>query len=66
MSDTKDPNIAALLRELEGYVLYGKDDRAEQVRADLKRRGYKFPDDEPKGRATRASKQATAAPKSEG
>ncbi len=66
MSDTKDPNIAALLRELEGYVLYGKSDRADQVRADLKRRGYKFPADEPKGRSTRAGKQATAAPKSEG
>lgn len=66
MSDTKDPNIAALLRELDGYVLYGRTDRADQVRADLKRRGYKFKDDEPKGRATRASKQATAAPKSEG
>src|SRR4051812_32176311 len=45
VSDTKDPNIAALLRELEGYVQYGRDDRAEQVRADLKRRGYQFKDD---------------------
>lgn len=66
MSDTKDPNIAALLRELEGYVQYGKDDRADQVRADLKRRGYTFKEEQPKGRSSRAGKQATAAPKSEG
>ena len=62
MSDTKDPNIDALLEELRGYIQYGKPDRAEQVRADLKRRGYSFPE----GRSTKASKQATAAPKSEG
>lgn len=79
MSDNKDPNIEALLRELEGYIQYGKPDRAAQVRADLKRRGYVAPDEkkaakkaapkkaEPADRAPR--KQVTAdpsAPKSEG
>jgi hypothetical protein len=61
MSESKDPNIAALLRELQGYELYGKKDRAAQVRADLKRRGYKDEkSEEPKKRVSREAKQATA------
>jgi hypothetical protein len=62
MSESKDPNIAALLRELEGYELYGRKDRAAQVRADLKRRGYKDEkkSEEPKKRVSREAKQATA------
>lgn len=69
MSGTTDRNIAALLREREGYVLYGKPDRVEQVDADLKRRGYVAQsDDAPKERKTRAGKQSTAdaTPKVEG
>ena len=41
MSESQDPFIAALLREREGYVRSGKDDRVAAVDAELKRRGYK-------------------------
>ena len=60
MAKSEDPNIAALLREREGYVLYGKTDRVKAVDEDLKRRGYKAPDDKPKARSTRQSQQETA------
>lgn len=60
MSETKDPMIAALLRERDGYVRFGKADRIEAVDAELKRRGYEDPKSEPKARAPRAAKQATA------
>lgn len=68
MSESKDPNIAALLRELQGYELYGRKDRADQVRADLKRRGYKGREVEPQRRVSREAKLATAddSPKSKG
>lgn len=59
MSESKDPMIAALLREREGYVTFGKTDRVEAVDAELKRRGYEEKS-EPKERAPRASKQTTA------
>ncbi len=58
MSETKDPMIAALLREREGYVQFGRPDRIKAVDAELKRRGYAA--DEPKGRQSRQAKQATA------
>jgi len=59
MSETKDPMIAALLREREGYVQFGKTVRVAAVDAELKRRGHKT-DDAPKKRASRESKQVTA------
>ena len=61
MSESKDPMIAALLREREGYVRFDKKDRIKAVDAELKRLGYEEPKKaEPKQRATRAEKQATA------
>jgi hypothetical protein len=60
MSESKDPMIAALLREREGYVAFGKKDRLTAVDAELKRRGYDEPKAEPKERVTRESKQTTA------
>lgn len=60
MSESKDRNIAALLRELEGYELYGRKDRADQVRADLKRRGYEGESEEPRKRVSREQRQSTA------
>lgn len=56
MSETTDPMIAALLREREGYVVYGKTDRVKAVDAELARRGYKA---EPK----KAPPKKRAAPK---
>lgn len=35
-----DSEIAALLREREGYLVYGRLDRAAQVDAELIRRGF--------------------------
>ena len=59
MASSTDPDIAALLREREGYVMRDLPDRVAAVDADLKRRGYKD-DDKPKSRSTRQSKQSTA------
>lgn len=69
MSETKDPYIAALLREREGYVAFGKTNRVKAVDDELKRRGYEAPKKaEPKQRAPKSARQSTAdAPsKSEG
>ncbi|WP_433519046.1 hypothetical protein ACQP2T_28115 [Nonomuraea sp. CA-143628] len=38
---TEDPMIAALLRERDGYVQHGLDDRVRQVDEQLGLRGYK-------------------------
>lgn len=66
---TEDPMVAALLREREGYVQRGMDDRVAQVDEQLKLRGHKPPADEktsapasrstpPKGRRARGTEQA--------
>lgn len=60
MGKSEDPMIAALLREREGYVAFGKKDRVKAVDEELERRGWTDPDEKPKGRASRDSKQATA------
>lgn len=67
MGKSDDPMIAALLREREGYVAFGKKERVKAVDEELKRRGHEPESDEkpkadekPKGRASRDSKQATA------
>jgi hypothetical protein len=61
MSESKDPNIAALLRELRGLRAVRQEGPRRQVRADLKRRGYKDEkSEEPKKRVSREAKQATA------
>lgn len=73
MSQSNDPMIAALLREREGYVRFGKPDRIKAVDAELKRRGHKAEKDPkatppkertaPRKRTTKApAKKATAAP----
>jgi hypothetical protein len=74
MSETKDPMIAALLREREGYVRFDKKDRIKAVDAELKRRGYEEPkkaepkNAAPKERTAPEPKKATTAAtaKSEG
>lgn len=40
---TDDPMVAALLREREGYVSRGMDDRVAQVDEQLKLRGHEPP-----------------------
>ena len=63
MSKADDKNmIAALLREREGYVQYGKKDRVAAVDAELKRLGHEPEPEkaEPKERAGRESVQVTA------
>lgn len=55
-SATQDPFVAALLREREGYVARGLDDRVSQVDAQLKLRDYN-PDDAPKGPKPRRTQQ---------
>lgn len=66
---TEDPMVAALLREREGYVQRGMNDRVAQVDEQLKLRGHKPPADEkasvpaspstpPKGRRARSTEQA--------
>lgn len=66
---TEDPMVAALLREREGYVGRGMDDRVAQVDEQLKLRGVEPPDagksstpqsrsTPPKGRRTRGTEQA--------
>jgi hypothetical protein len=66
---SEDLMIAALLREREGYVQFGKKDRVKAVDAELKRLGYEPEPEkakpepakqEPKGRAGRESRQTTA------
>jgi hypothetical protein len=60
---SEDLMIAALLREREGYVAFGKKDRVKAVDEELKRRGWEDPEakkQEPKGRAGRESRQTTA------
>ncbi len=63
---TDDPMVAALLREREGYVQRGLDDRVAQVDEQLTLRGYTAPDGgkpkapamrstPPKGRRSRSS-----------
>ncbi|MEE1763695.1 hypothetical protein [Streptomyces sp. SP18BB07] len=42
-SQTEDPMVAALLREREGYVQRGMDDRVAQVDEQLKLRGHQAP-----------------------
>jgi hypothetical protein len=66
MSETKDPYIAALLRERAGYVAFGKTDRVKAVDDELKRRGYE-PERtatpkkaEPRQRVSKSAKQSTA------
>lgn len=44
---TKASHIAALQRELTGYVTSGKTDRATQVKAELKRLGVKTEAEKP-------------------
>lgn len=61
MSETTDPMIAALLREREGYVQFGKADRVKDVDAELKRRGHTPKAEEPKKRASREGQQSTTA-----
>ena len=73
MSDeplTEDPMVAALLREREGYVTRGMDDRVAQVDEQLRLRGYEPPaakksaalqqsrSTTPKGRRTQGSEKA--------
>ncbi|MBC2903523.1 hypothetical protein [Streptomyces cupreus] len=64
-----DPMVAALLREREGYVGRGMDDRVAQVDEQLRLRGVKPPADDkpteptsrstpPKGRRARTTEQA--------
>lgn len=55
MSASNDHMIAALLREREGYVQYGKKDRVAAVDAELTRLGYVDPKAEPKKPAKKAS-----------
>lgn len=66
---TEDPMVAALLREREGYVVRGMDDRVAQVDEQLRLRGHKPPADDksggpasrstpPKGRRARGTEQA--------
>jgi hypothetical protein len=65
---TEDPMVAALLREREGYVGRGMDDRVAQVDEQLRLRGYepqstgKAPTPSrstpPKGRRARSTEQA--------
>lgn len=63
---TEDPMVAALLREREGYVGRGMDDRVAQVDEQLRLRGAEPPADgkgskptdrstPPKGRRTRST-----------
>ena len=63
---TEDPMVAALLREREGYVGRGMDDRVAQVDEQLKLRGAEPPTDgksakpadrstPPKGRRARST-----------
>lgn len=62
MSETKDPRIAALLREREGYERYGRTDRVKAVDAELERLGHSEKPTKKAAptRATRESKQTTA------
>jgi len=53
--------IAAYQRELAGYVASGKTDRADQVRAELKRLGVKADADKP-ARAEKPAKADTEKP----
>ncbi|MFE7791312.1 hypothetical protein [Streptomyces sp. NPDC057460] len=67
---TEDTMIAGLLREREGLVQRGLDDRVAQVDEQLKARGYTPPTDRPasgepasrstapKGRRTRSTEKA--------
>lgn len=65
---TEDPMVAALLREREGYVGRGMDDRVAQVDEQLKLRGHEpqaagnsAPSSRstpPKGRRARSTEQA--------
>ncbi|MFJ6645774.1 hypothetical protein ACIQPS_08945 [Streptomyces sp. NPDC091290] len=66
---TEDPMVAALLREREGYVQRGMDDRVAQVDDQLRLRGVEPPTGEkttapstretpPKGRRARAPEKA--------
>lgn len=65
-SQTEDSMVAALLREREGYVTRGMDDRVAQVDEQLKLRGAEPPKEDkpakpadrstpPKGRRTRST-----------
>lgn len=60
MSKSDEARIAALLREREGYVRYGRDSRLADVDAELKRLGYEDKAKKPQGRASREAKQTTA------
>lgn len=60
-----NPMIAALLREREGYVRFGKDDRVKAVDAELKRLGHEEPrKSAPKERTAPEAKKTTATKKS--
>lgn len=55
---TDDPMIAALLREREGYVQQGMDDRVAQVDEQLALRGHTPPTEAPE--ASQGSKDGNA------
>lgn len=57
-SATQDPFVAALLRERDGYVARGLDDRVSQVDAQLKLRDYN-PRNAPKSGTKAQPKQQT-------
>lgn len=54
-SQTEDPMVAALLREREGYVGRGMDDRVAQVDEQLKLRGVEPPAVDKPGKPTSRS-----------
>lgn len=65
MSDPKttDTMIAALLREREGYVSRGLEDRVAAVDEQLELRGHKVEEKAPGGRRARVQQKAEPAAK---
>lgn len=55
---TEDGMVAALLREREGYVTRGMDDRVAQVDKQLRARGYTPDSETTDGNATESRAQA--------
>jgi hypothetical protein len=51
--------VAALLRERDGYLLYGRKDRAAQVDEQLRAYGYTHPKRQPPKGRTRPKRQQT-------
>jgi hypothetical protein len=60
MAKTEDTMIAALLREREGMVQLGREDRVALIDEQLTLRGY-VPESEPKAPAKKAAAKKTAA-----